>query len=383
MRHRRVLVLAVAVSLGGSALVALDPAPAAGDPATAVNARRTIGYSVRHRPIVAYRLGNPRAKITAVILGQMHGDEHAGVRVAKSIIRGNVSVEGIDLWVIPTMNPDGDAMHTRQNAHHVDLNRNWRDRWAPLTGEYYSGPAPLSEPETRAMRGFLLDIRPRFIVSLHQPLYGVDTTDGGALDRTFRNRLAEHLNLPLKALRCWSTCHGSMTGWYTTHHYGIAETVEFGAHPTVGYLTGRARRGIVAALGGSFGRLSAHNPRGALRIGTSVGKARLRGWAFDIDVTTAHVQYTAYRDGVAFRTARASAPSPDLDDRFHIGGNHAYAFTVTARPGRHSFCLTFGNIGAGTANPRHCVTVTVPAPPSPSPTPTPTPTPSPSGTGSV
>jgi hypothetical protein len=377
MTRRRAIVLLAVTAFAASATVVLLPAaPAAGYAATPVNATRVIGYSVRHRPIVAYHLGDPRAKVTALILGEMHGDEHAGVVVARSIIRGTVAVEGIDLWVIPTMNPDGDARHTRQNARHVDLNRNWPDRWQPLTGEYNSGPRPLSEPETRAMYRFLLDVRPHYIVSLHQPLHGVDTTDGGALDHAFRNRLATNLDLPLKAFRCWSICHGSMTGWYTTHRYGIAETIEFGWHPTDGYLTGKVRRGIVDALGGHFGRLSAHNPRRALRAATSAdGTVRLSGWAFDIDAPGRHVQYTATRDGTVIRTGRAGAPSPWVDATFHITGDHAYAFTTTAAPGPHAFCVRFQNIGAGTANPRQCIAVPIPEPVSTTPAP-PTPTPS-------
>ena len=102
------------------------------------------------------------------------------------------------------MNPDGYAAHRRQNAHRVDLNRNWPHRWTNLTGMYYSGTGPRSEPETRAMLAFLRGLRPKYVVSIHQPLYGVDTTDGGALDRAFRNRLARGLGLPLKPFRCWS-----------------------------------------------------------------------------------------------------------------------------------------------------------------------------------
>jgi hypothetical protein len=153
------------------------------------------------------------------------------------------------------MNPDGNAADTRQNAHHVDLNRNWPNRWTELAGAYNSGPKALSEPETRAMYAFLKRVRPRYIVSIHQPLGGVDTTDGGALDPSFRNRLARNLGLKPKAFRCWSVCHGSMTGWYTARRYGIADTVEFGPHPTKTYLTGRARLGIITALGGGFRRV--------------------------------------------------------------------------------------------------------------------------------
>jgi protein MpaA len=358
--QRTAVALATVATLTTAAFVSVLPSAVAA--ATAVNARKTIGHSVKHRPIVAYHLGNPGAKTTAVLLGQMHGDEHAGVTLAKSIIDGKVSVEGINLWVIPTMNPDGDAAHTRQNAHHVDLNRNWPDHWVQLTGQYYSGPRPLSEPETKAMYAFLQKVHPRYLVSLHQPLHGVDTTDGGAIDHAFRARLARNLSLPLKPFRCWSSCHGSMTAWYTRRH-GIGETIEFGAHPSRSYLTGKARTGIVAALGGHFGRLSAHNPRTALAATTRVGTVRLTGWAYDIDAAPgAAVHYTARRDGTAIRTAGAWSPDPAVNKRYHLTGAHGYGFDATARPGRHTFCLTFVNLGAGTANPQRCVTVTVPAP---------------------
>ena len=358
MKRRFAITVTSVISLVIAALVPLSiPAVgAATTQPTPVDERRIIGYSVQHRPIVAYRLGNPQAKTTAVLLGQMHGDEHAGVVLARSIVDGRAAVNGIDLWVVPTMNPDGNAANTRQNAHGVDLNRNWRDIWRPLTGEYYSGPYPLSEPETQAMRRFLLAVKPHYLVSLHQPLHGVDTTDGGALDHAFRNRLARNLGLPLKPFRCWSVCHGSMTGWYTTHRYGIADTVEFGRQPTAGYLTGRARRGIVAALGGYFGPLAAHNPRSALHARPVDAGLHVSGWAFDRDAQGRYVHYTAYLDQVPVRTGRAAAPSPALDAAYHIIGDHAFAFDLPAEPGTHTICLVFGNLGAGTADPRQCVT---------------------------
>jgi murein tripeptide amidase MpaA len=213
---------------------------------------KVLGYSVRGRAIVAYHLGDPHASTVAVVLGQMHGDEHAGVKVARAIIASTRRITGVNLWVVPTMNPDGNAANTRQNAHRVDLNRNWPHLWVPLTGQYYSGPRALSEPETVAMRNFLRGLRPHYVVSLHQPLYGVDTTDGGALDPAFRHRLARNLGLPEKAFRCWSTCHGNLTGWYTARGYGVAITVEFGWHPGDTYLAVTARSGIVHAVGGRF-----------------------------------------------------------------------------------------------------------------------------------
>jgi len=350
-----------------SVLVALGAlAPGRAAAATPLLGKQVIGFSVRHRPIVAYHLGDPRRR-PVLIIGQIHGDEPAGVKLANSIVHGARSVEGINLWVIPTMNPDGSVAHRRQNAHRVDLNRNWPDRWARLTGEYYSGRRPRSEPETRAMQAFLLRLRPRYVVVLHQPLYGVDTTDGGALDKAFRNRLARNLGLPRKPFRCWSICHGSLTGWYTTHRYGIAITIEFGWHPRTAYLTGKARRAIVAALGGHFGSLAAHDPQGAVTGTAKDGTVQLRGFAYDVDARGTSLRYVATRDGAVVGRGTANRPSADVNARYRLSGAHRLALDVPAAPGQHRFCLTFTNLGAGRGNAARCVTVTVP-PATPTPT---------------
>jgi hypothetical protein len=92
----------------------------------------------------------------------------------------------VDLWLVPTMNPDGDAAGQRGKGNLADLNRNWPNKWMYITGNpsdkfdsHHSGPAALSESETRAMQAFLIKVHPNWVVSMHQPLDGVDTTDGG------------------------------------------------------------------------------------------------------------------------------------------------------------------------------------------------------------
>jgi predicted deacylase len=179
----------------------------------------------------------------------MHGDEPAGVRLVNAI-RAKLRVRGVDLWIVPTINPDGLAAHTRQNARGVDLNRNWAHNWQRQGGRYNSGPRPFSEPETRSMRRLLNRVDPRFVVSFHQPLHGVDSD--AAKNRRLLNRLATHLHLPKKPLRCSGVCHGTMTGWYNANHRGAAITVELGPRPSATYLTRRGPRGTVRAVLGHY-----------------------------------------------------------------------------------------------------------------------------------
>ena len=136
-------------------------------------------------------------------------------------------------------------------ADDFDLNRNFPWRWKPLTGYYYSGPRPASEPETRAAMRFMDNIDPDYVVSIHTPLYGLDVTH--AKDRAFARRLSNEMRLPNKQLRCNGTCHGTLSQWFNHAHKGACVTIEFGANPSERYLTVRAPRGLVRALGGTRG----------------------------------------------------------------------------------------------------------------------------------
>jgi protein MpaA len=137
-----------------------------------------VGHSVKGRAIVAYERGDSSAPVTLVV-GVIHGTEPAGLAVIRDLRRMSLPA-GVHLWLVPTVNPDGLAAGTRQNAHGVDLNRNWPAGWkhngVPWDG-YYSGPRPMSEPENRAMRAFILRVKPELTIWYHQPLdevYGSD-----------------------------------------------------------------------------------------------------------------------------------------------------------------------------------------------------------------
>ncbi|WP_210502720.1 M14 family zinc carboxypeptidase [Nocardioides xinjiangensis] len=220
---------------------AVEAAPA---PRPAVVEVRTIGHSVAGRPVRAWRLGEP-GKRRVVLVSTMHGDEPATRRILEALRDGR-PVRGIDLWVVPTYNPDGLARGTRRNARGVDLNRNFPHRWADLDGSHESGPRPGSEPETRAMMAFLRQVDPRRVISFHQPLHGVDTD---TKDPRFARRLARALRLPRTSLDCGGLCHGTMTMWFNHRFAGSALTVEYGGRPSRHRMGVAAPRQLLRVLG--------------------------------------------------------------------------------------------------------------------------------------
>jgi protein MpaA len=181
-----------------------------------------LGRSQSGRKIRAYRAGEP-GKPVVVVAATMHGEEDFARYVAYGLMEGR-PIKGIDLWILPVLNPDGLAHDRRWVNGHVDLNRNFPYSWVKRAN---SGPRAVSERETKVIMSFLSRTKPRYIVSWHQPLYGVDTDK--VKDLALSKRLAANLRLPLKKLDCGGECHGTMTAWYNHSFAGAAVTVEYGS----------------------------------------------------------------------------------------------------------------------------------------------------------
>lgn len=149
-----------------------------------------IGTSAGGRPITAFHRGTPGGTVVLVV-GVIHGNEAAGLGVI-DVLRTAPLPPGIDLWLLPELNPDGVAAGTRGNANLVDLNRNFPHDWVALDepGAYeYSGTGPASEPETQAFIAFTERIRPRLTLWYHQDLYRISPSTGA--DAALRQRYAE------------------------------------------------------------------------------------------------------------------------------------------------------------------------------------------------
>ncbi len=175
----------------------------------AVHRRIELGHSVDGRPILAVELGDGDAKRRLLMVGCIHGDEPAGIAIAHRVESESPPHEA-QLWVIPDLNPDGVAADTRQNADRVDLNRNFPWRWRPLGSpgyQQYSGPRPLSEPESRIARSLIHRLRPRITIWFHQPLEVTDLSGG---DPAVERRFAKLTGLPLRRLTRYP---GSAAGW--------------------------------------------------------------------------------------------------------------------------------------------------------------------------
>jgi len=177
--------------------VAATPLPTATFAAYGV--AQLIGTSAGGRAIESYRFGF--GSQTIVLVGGMHGGyEWNTILLAYEMIdyfleNPDHVPANISLYIIPSANPDGqftvtgvdgrfapqdvtsDIERGRFNANNVDLNRNFACDWQPegLWGNTLvsGGTIPFSEPETAALRTFLLREKPVVVVFWHSKADGI------------------------------------------------------------------------------------------------------------------------------------------------------------------------------------------------------------------
>jgi murein peptide amidase A len=208
---------------------------------TAPVRRLAIGRSVKRRLIAGWQVGDPGSRRRVLVVGCVHGNEPAGEAITHRL-RSARPPPGTSLLIVDAFNPDGCAAGTRQNAHGVDLNRNSPWHWRPLDrpgGTYYSGPRPLSEPESRAIVRFVRRFRPTISIWYHQHARLVDASGG---DPRIERAYAHLVGLPF---RHFGVFPGSITSWQNaTFSSDTAFVVELPA----GRLSSRSAGRHVAAV---------------------------------------------------------------------------------------------------------------------------------------
>ena len=164
-----------------------------------------VGKSFRRLKITALRFnttargGAPSAKPGALFLGSHHAREHLSTEVPVLLAKWladnkdkpevKALLETRDVYIVPLLNPDGSQFDIQDGSYRwqrknlrpnedgsvgTDLNRNYDSHWGESgSSEYpgddtYRGSSPFSEPETRAVRDFIL-ARPNLktMVSYH------------------------------------------------------------------------------------------------------------------------------------------------------------------------------------------------------------------------
>ena len=216
MSERMPYVLAALSATLAAAALAL--AAAAGD-------SREFGDSVQDRDLRAVRVGPADPGHRVLVVGSIHGDEREGHEVIRRLRRKGPRPD-VALWTVKAMNPDGAAAGRRTNARGVDLNRNFPYRWRasePPGSGYYQGPAPASEPETRAAMRLIRHLEPAVTIWLHQPWGQVlAPCRGSAKAEKLYARIAR-----MTVNRCrGQRLPGTATGWQEHRVGGTAFVVE-------------------------------------------------------------------------------------------------------------------------------------------------------------
>jgi len=134
------------------------------------HAREWIGVEVTRR-LLHYFIDQSRAN-NKDIKGLLKDTEQWFVLVANPD-GYQYTFDGDRLWRKNLRDNDGDGQTTTVDG--VDPNRNFDNHWnydeegssSLLSSQTYRGPSPASEPETKALGGLILRLKPKFLVNYH------------------------------------------------------------------------------------------------------------------------------------------------------------------------------------------------------------------------
>lgn len=131
-----------------------------------------------------------KGSLPVLLIGGVHGDESEGYlfaeRLHRELVQGSIPTpDGVTLYLVPRMNPDGCQANRRTNHRNVDLNRNlptrdWDGKFQNV--RYYPGSSAGSEVESRVTVELIEKTNPAFILSLHSYENPMVNYNGESLD---------------------------------------------------------------------------------------------------------------------------------------------------------------------------------------------------------
>lgn len=168
-----------------------------------------IGQSQQSRRVMVERFGH--GPETLVLMASIHGTETIGTALFNQLIDHLHThpdlLYGRTLYMMRLSNPDGVVEGIRGNSENIDINRNFPTQ--NFGRGWFNGDEPLTAPEATVLRDFFLQIEPVRVLTIHQPLNGIDY-DGPAKD--LAETLSEVSGVRIHRLGSRSGSLGSFVG---------------------------------------------------------------------------------------------------------------------------------------------------------------------------
>ena len=219
------------------------------------------GQSAGGRDLVAWRVGKGPGSLA--LIGGVHGGLEWNTTELIEALRDHLLTDpgllsdGTSLLLIPLANPDGAAagvgLGGLSNAHGVDLDRNWGERWAPTAqwGKRVVNPgaAPFSEPEAAALRDLLMEEGIQAAVFYHsfdvRCLHGGIFSGAGPASASLAGAMAEATGYPLSPPAVDYPAGGRPVEWLATQ--GLA-AVDIHLPDRFGLDWAANRQGLIALI---------------------------------------------------------------------------------------------------------------------------------------
>ncbi|KAL9652296.1 hypothetical protein ABK040_011954 [Willaertia magna] len=167
-------------------------------------------------------------------IANMHGDETVGRELLLQLIKYLLNeyfnnnprivklLNRMDIFIMPTFNPDGFELRRRENANNVDINRNFPDQYVAASNSLDSkvgGDGNVRQPETKAMIDFLMKYKNDFVFSAN--LHGGALVANYPYDSGPINTFGKYMPTPDDKLFI------NLAKSYSLNHVNMFKSIEF------------------------------------------------------------------------------------------------------------------------------------------------------------